>query len=42
MENKTPSLPRDGAQNRAKQIHEAAHDNNNQAWMAVPPAGMAG
>jgi len=39
--NKTPSLPREGQQKRAKQS-QAAFNNNNADFMQVPDAGMAG
>ncbi|XP_033750743.1 unconventional myosin-Ie-like isoform X1 [Pecten maximus] len=41
LSDKTPSLPRDGAQKKAKKINEALINNNNN-FMATPDAGYSG
>lgn len=40
-ESKSPSLPKEGAQKYAKQVHNA-HLNNNAEFMKTPDAGQAG
>lgn len=40
-DSKTPSLPKEGAQKHARQIHNA-HLNNNAEFMKTPDAGQAG
>ncbi len=37
---RTPSLPRTGAQSRAKQMHNP--NIHNAAWMKTPDAGVSG